>query len=146
MLITVALLDLHVHVASSLVLPRESFLSAMEALVEVLFDYRSTCINGTRKNHSRSQRHDFTALLKLWIAVYTCTCTHSKIVLKSTSEKLKEKRKKEASKVKPTFKAKQHSTPKTVTFPKKNDLPRVVRSGGTRTHDTLYSIDRALYH
>ena len=28
------------------------------------------CINGTRKNHSRSQWHDFTALLKLCIAVY----------------------------------------------------------------------------
>ena len=49
---------------------------AMEALVVVLFDlYKQTtiiimCINGTRKNHSRSQCHDFTALLKLCIAVY----------------------------------------------------------------------------
>ena len=34
-------------------------------------------------------------------------------------------RKKEASKVKQTtIKAKQHSTPKAVTFPKKNELPR----------------------
>ena len=30
------------------------------------------CINGIRKNHSRSQRHDFTALLKLYIAVCAC--------------------------------------------------------------------------
>ena len=36
-----------------------------------------------------------------------------------------EGRKKEASKVKQTNKAKQYSTPKTVTFPEKNELPRV---------------------
>ena len=33
--------------------------------------------------------------------------------------------KEEASKVKQTNKAKQHSTPKAVTFPKKNELPHV---------------------
>ena len=38
-------------------------------------------------------------------------------------------------------KAKQHSTPKAVTFPKKNELPRV---GLEPT--TLYTLDRALYH
>ena len=48
------------------------------------------------------------------------------------------RRKKEASKVKQTNKAKQYSTPKAVTFPKKNELPRAA-SGGTRTHDTLFS-------
>ena len=37
-------------------------------------------------------------------------------------------------------KAKQHSTPKAVTFPKKNELPRV---GLEPT--TLYTLDRALY-
>ena len=47
-------------------------------------------------------------------------------------------RKKEASKVK---QAKQHSTLKAVTFPKKNELPRV---GFEPT--TLYTLDRALYH
>ena len=38
-------------------------------------------------------------------------------------------------------KAKQHSTPKAVTFPKKNELPWV---GLEPT--TLYTLDRALYH
>ena len=38
-------------------------------------------------------------------------------------------------------KAKQHSTPKAVTFPKKNELSRV---GLEPT--TLYTLDRALYH
>ena len=45
---------------------------------------------------------------------------------------------KEASKVKQTNKAKQHSTPKA---PKKNKLPRV---GLEPT--TLYTLDRTLYH
>ena len=45
---------------------------------------------------------------------------------------------KEASKVKQTDKAKHHSTPKAVTFPKKNELPRV---GLEPT--TLYTLDRA---
>ena len=44
--------------------------------------------------------------------------------------------KKEASKVKQTNKAKQHSTPKAVTFPIKN--------GAASTHDTLYSRQSAL--
>ena len=35
------------------------------------------------------------------------------------------RKKKEASKVKQTNKAKQHGTPKTVTFPRKNELPQV---------------------
>ena len=43
------------------------------------------------------------------------------------------RRKKERSKQGQTNKAKQHSTPKAVTFPRKNELPRV------GTHDTLYS-------
>ena len=38
-------------------------------------------------------------------------------------------------------KAKKHSTPKAVTFPKKNELPQV---GLEPT--TLYTLDRALYH
>ena len=46
----------------------------------------------------------------------------------------------EASKVKQTNKAKQHSTPKAVTSPKKNELPRV---GLEPT--TLYTLDRALH-
>ena len=40
-----------------------------------------------------------------------------------------------------TNKAKQHSTPKAVTFPKKKKLPQV---GLEPT--TLYTLDRALYH
>ena len=50
------------------------------------------------------------------------------------------RRKKEASKVKQTNKAKQHSTPKAVTFPRKNEMPQV---GLEPT--TLYTLDRALY-
>ena len=38
-------------------------------------------------------------------------------------------------------KAKQHSTPKVVTFPKRNELPRVEIEPMT-----LYTLDRALYH
>ena len=52
---------------------------------------------------------------------------------------LNERRKKEASKVKQTNKAKQHSTPKVVTFPRKNELPQV---GLEPT--TLYSRQSAL--
>ena len=50
------------------------------------------------------------------------------------------RRKKEASKVKQTNKAKQHSTPKAVYFPIKNELPQV---GLEPT--TLYTLDKALY-
>ena len=49
----------------------------------------------------------------------------------------KEERKKQGQ----TNKAKQHSTPKAVTSPRKNELPRV---GLEPT--TLYTLDRALYH
>ena len=52
-----------------------------------------------------------------------------------------ERRKEERSKQGQTNKAKQHSTPKAVTFPKKNELPRV---GLEPT--TLYTLDRVLYH
>ena len=48
--------------------------------------------------------------------------------------------KKERSKVKQTNKVEQHSTPKAVTFPRKNELPQV---GLELT--TLYTLDRALY-
>ena len=52
------------------------------------------------------------------------------------------RRKEERSKQDQTNnKAKQHSTPKEVTFPKKNELPRV---GLEPT--TLYTLDRAFYH
>ena len=51
-------------------------------------------------------------------------------------------KKKERSKQGQTnSKAKQHNTPKAVTFPKKNELPRV-RLEPT----TLYTLDRVLYH
>ena len=52
---------------------------------------------------------------------------------------MREGRKKEASKVKQTRQS--NSTPKVVTFPKKNELPQV---GLEST--TLYTLDRALYH
>ena len=52
----------------------------------------------------------------------------------------KEGRKKQARSNKQQFKAKPHSTPKAVTFPKKNELPRV---GLEPT--TLYTLDRVLY-
>ena len=48
------------------------------------------------------------------------------VLIRYEKEGRKEGRKKEASKVKQTtIEAKQHSTPKAVTFPKKNELPRV---------------------
>ena len=53
----------------------------------------------------------------------------------------KEGRKKQARLNKQQGKATQHSTPKVVTFPKKNGLPQV---GLEPT--TLYTLDRALYH
>ena len=53
-----------------------------------------------------------------------------------------ERRKEESSKQGQTDKnTKQHSTPKAVTFPKKNELPQV---GLERTHDTLHSRQGAL--
>ena len=52
-----------------------------------------------------------------------------------------ERRKEERSKQGQTNKAKQHSTPKAVTFPKKYELPRVELEP-----TTLYTLDRALYH
>ena len=52
----------------------------------------------------------------------------------------KEERKKQARSNKQTNRTKQHSTPKAVTFPRKNELPRV---GLEPT--TLYTLDRALY-
>ena len=53
-----------------------------------------------------------------------------------------ERRKEEISKQGQTNnKAKQHSTPKVITFPKKNELPRV----GLKP-TTIYTLDRALYH
>ena len=51
-----------------------------------------------------------------------------------------ERRKEERSKQGQTNKAKQHSTPNAVTFPKKNELPQV---GFEPT--TLYTLDRAFY-
>ena len=50
----------------------------------------------------------------------------------------KEERKKQGQ---ANNKAKQHSPPKVVTFPKKNELPRVEIEP-----TTFYSLDRALYH
>ena len=58
-----------------------------------------------------------------------------------------EKEKKEASMVKQTNKAKQHSTPKAVTFPRKNELPQVGLEPTTfyTQYSILYTLDRALY-
>ena len=57
------------------------------------------------------------------------------------AEGRKEGRKEERSKQSHTNnKAKQHSTPKAVTFPKKNELPHVGLE-----HTTLHTQDRALY-
>ena len=43
---------------------------------------------------------------------------------------------KEASKVKQTNKAKQHSTPKAVTFPRKKELPQVKQTNKVKQHST----------
>ena len=69
-----------------------------------------------------------------------CTCTYTYNLMYMFLNERWEGRKKEASKVKQTNKAKQHSTPKAVTFPRKNELPQV---GLEPT--TLYTLDRALY-
>ena len=53
----------------------------------------------------------------------------------------KEQRSKQGQTNNKARKARQHSTPKAVTFPKKNELPRV----GLEPM-TLYTLDRALYH
>ena len=57
----------------------------------------------------------------------------------------------EASKVKQTNKAKQHSTPKAVAFPKKNELPRVGLEPTTPYTLDMYihlerTVSRALNH
>ena len=68
----------------------------------------------------------------LHIHVYTCTLY--------VNERCRSKE--ESSKQGHTNnKAKQHSTPKAVTFPKKNKLPQV----GLEPM-TLYTLDRAFYH
>ena len=54
----------------------------------------------------------------------------------------KEERKKEGSKVKQTNKAKQHSTPKAVIFPRKNELPQVGLEPTTCTVTYNYNIIR----
>ena len=70
---------------------------------------------------------------------YTCICTYMYMYMYvqciymymyTCFNERWEGRKKEASKVKRTKKAKQHSTPKAVVFR--------AASGGTRTHDTLH--------
>ena len=76
--------------------------------------------------------------------LYTCRCTTSIYIIHVHVHVLMrdERRKEERSKQDQTNnKAKQHSTPKAVNFPKKNELPQV---GLEPT--TLYSLDRALYH
>ena len=53
--------------------------------------------------------------------------------------------KKEASKVKQTNKAKQHSTPKAVIFPRKNELPRVGHVESNIVFSTRYLCARHTY-
>ena len=74
-----------------------------------------------------------TAILRI-IIMHTsgCTCIH----VDMRDERRKEERSKQGQ-----TNNKQHSTPKTVTFPKKNELPQV---GLEPT--TLHTLDRALYH
>ena len=69
------------------------------------------------------------------LTVATCTCIYIYIHVLMRDEK--EERKKQAWSNKP----KEHSTPKAVTFPKKNELPRV-----RLETMTLYTLDRAFYH
>ena len=61
---------------------------------------------------------------------------HSHVLMRD--ERRKEERSKQG---RTNNKAKQHSIPKVVTFPKKNELPQV----GLEPM-TLYTLDRALYH
>ena len=58
--------------------------------------------------------------------IYTCTCTCSGICMYIVHVNERCRRKEERSKQGQTNnKAKQHSTPKAVTFPSKTELPRV---------------------
>ena len=68
--------------------------------------------------------------------VYTCICIHV-----SMGDE-KEGRQKQARSNK--HKAKQYSTPKAVTFPKKNELPQVGLKPHDTLHDTLHSRQSAL--
>ena len=84
-------------------------------------------------------------LTSIWYQESTRSGTHwsrivSLIIVLRVFSCTVNRRKKEASKVKQTDKAKQHSTPKAVTFLRKNELPRV---GLEPT--TLYTLDRVLY-
>ena len=80
---------------------------------------------------------------QLWNVCCTCTIytvniltLHMYMLIRDAEER-KEERSKQGQ---INNKAKQHSTPKAVTFPKKNELPQV---GLEPT--TLYTLDRALY-
>ena len=68
------------------------------------------------------------------VAYFVYTCMYIHVLMRDE----KERRSKQGQ---INNKAKQHSTTKAVTFPKKNELPRV---GLEPT--TLYTLDRALYH
>ena len=72
---------------------------------------------------------------------YYYTCIQHTCIVHVLMRDEKKERKKQARSSKQINKAKQHSTPKAVTFPKKNELPRV---GLEPT--TLYTLDRVLYH
>ena len=94
----------------------------------VSYSLRVTELTGS----SWRKRMPFFSVSYCYIYMYMCiirTCLRDE-----------EGRKKEASKVIQTNKAKQHSTPKAVTFPRKKELPRV----GLKP-TTLYTLDRALY-
>ena len=77
--------------------------------------------------------------MKIYTSAYTCTCIYTCIYTCTLMRDAR--RKEEGSKQGQTNnKAKQHSTPKAVTFPKKNELTQV---GLEPT--TLYTLDRVLY-
>ena len=73
------------------------------------------------------------------IKTCTCTCIYSVWCLVKEENKVKVK---EGSKQgQADNNAKQHSTPKAITFPKKNTC----KLGGTQTHDTLHSRQAAAF-
>ena len=78
--------------------------------------------------------------LCMFVCVYVRVCVDIQYIQDTCIYMFLMRDEKQASKVKQTNKAKQHSTPKAVTFPRKNELPQV---GLEPT--TLYTLDRMLY-
>ena len=94
--------------------------------------------SGPKARNLYASCRDMVQVLKPQTVLETFTYTHSTCIYMYMF--LMRDEKEEASKVKQTNKAKQHSTSKAVTSPRKNELPQV----GLKP-TILYTPDRALY-